>query len=196
MSAIRRRIEGLTARLDAVLDGMSARDRKLLMGLGGFALLILVGGGFSFMSSSLDNLDSQLQQRHADLAYVTQLQDDYSAASVQLEDIEEELRQHESTSLSAFMEQAAGKAGIRESLDSVRENSVVELGSLVQKNHTVSLTRITLDQAVSFLYEIEATGYPLRVSNANFKVVKVKGDKMLNLKLEVAAYSLLEMEEG
>lgn len=196
MSAVRRRIEGLTARLDAVLDGMSARDRKLLMGLGAFALLVLIGGGFSLMSSSLDGLDSQLQQRHADLAYVNQLQSDYDTASVQLEAIEEELRKHEATSLSAFMEQAAGKAGIRESLDSVRENSVVELGSLIQKNHTVSLKRVTLDQAVSFLYEIEATGYPLRVSNANFHVVKVKGDKMLNLKLEVAAYSLVETEEG
>jgi len=196
MSNLRRRIEGITARFDAVLDGMSARDRKLLMGLGAFALLVLIGGGFSLMSSSLDGLDAQLQQRRADLAYVKQLDTDYATASVQLEAIEEELRKHEDTSLSAFMEQAAGKAGIRERLDSVRENSVVELGSLVQKNNSVSLTRITLDQAVTFLYEIEATGYPLRVSNANFKVVKVKGDKMLNLKLEVAAYALLETEEG
>lgn len=196
MSAIRRRIEGLTARFDAVLDGMAPRDRKLLIGLAGFALLVLVGGGFSLVSSSLDGMELELDQRRQDLAYVNALKADYAESSVQLEDIEAELQKHQDTSLSAFMEQAAGKAGIRERLDSVRESSVVELGALVQKNHTVSLSKISLEQALDFLYEIEATGYPLRVSNANFKVVKVKGEKLLNLKLEVAAYSLLQTEEG
>ena len=196
MSAIRRRIEGLTARFDAVLDGMSARDRKLLIGLAGFALLVLVGGGFSLISGTLDGMDAELEQRRQDLAYVNALKSDYNDGASQLQDIEAELAKHQDTSLSAFMEQAASKAGIRERLDSVRENSVVELGALVQKNHTVSLSKISLEQALDFLYEIEGTGYPLRVTNANFKVVKVKGEKLLNLKLEVAAYSLLETEAG
>ncbi|MCP4808410.1 MAG: type II secretion system protein M [Proteobacteria bacterium] len=196
MSAIRRRIEGVTARFDAVLDGMSARDRKLLIGLAGFALLALMGGGFSLISGSLDAMELELDQRRQDLAYVEALKGDYADSSAQLADIETELQKHQDTSLSAFMEQAASKAGIRERLDSVRENSVVELGALVQKNHTVSLSKISLEQALDFLYEIEGTGYPLRVSNANFKVVKVKGEKLLNLRLEVAAYSLLQTEEG
>ena len=196
MSAIRRKLEGVMARVDGILDGMSPRDRKLAMGLLLFAVVVLVGGGFSLMSSSLSSLETQLDTRRGDLAYVQGLQSDYNSSSKQLAAIEADLGKHAGTSLSAFMEQAADKAGIRDRLDSVRENSVVELDSLVQKNHSVSLSKITLEQALDFLYEIEATGYPLRVTNANLKVVKVKGEKMLNLKLEIAAYSLVETEEG
>ncbi len=196
MSAVRRRLEGALARLDGVMDAMSPRDRKLAIGLLLFAVLLLVGGGFSVMSSTLSSLETQLDGRRGDLVYVQALQSDYTSSSQQLADIEEDLAKHSGTSLSAFMEQAADKAGIRDRLDSVRENSVVELDSLVQKNHSVSLSKITLEQALDFLYEIEATGYPLRVTNANFKVVKVKGEKVLNMKLEIAAYSLVETEEG
>jgi type II secretory pathway component PulM len=196
MSAVRRKLEGIVARVDGVLDAMSPRDRKLAIGLLLFVVVVGVGGGFSLMSSSLSSLETQLDSRRADLRYVEALQADYADSSEQLASIEEDLAQHSGTSLSAFMEKAAEKAGIRDRLDSVRENSVVELDSLVQKNHSVSLSKITLEQALDFLYEIEATGYPLRVTNANLKVVKVKGEKMLNMKLEIAAYSLVETEEG
>jgi hypothetical protein len=186
----------VTARVDAILEGLAPRDRKLLIGLTLFALVVLVGGGFFVMSGSLSAKETQLGERRADLNYVEVLAADYEASQVTLEEIEAELRKSGGQDLSAFLEKAATEVKIAENLDSVREKNVVELGSLEQKNYNVTVSRITQDQAVDFLYEVEGGGYPLKITSANFKVVKVKGEKFVTLKLDIAAYRLIESAEG
>jgi hypothetical protein len=190
------RMGHVTARVDAILEGLAPRDRKLLIGLTLFALVVLVGGGFFVMSGSLSAKETQLGERRADLNYVEVLAADYEASQVTLEEIEAELRKSGGQDLSAFLEKAATEVKIAENLDSVREKNVVELGSLEQKNYNVTVSRITQDQAVDFLYEVEGGGYPLKITSANFKVVKVKGEKFVTLKLDIAAYRLIESAEG
>ncbi len=190
------RLGHTTARIDALLGGLSPRDRKLLIGLVLFGLIVVVGGGFFLMKGALDGMDTSLAERRSDLNYVQSLREEYEAGQVQLADVEEELRTSGGQDLSAFLEKAATEAKIASNLSSVREKSVVELGSLEQKNYNVSVSRITQDQAVDFLYAVENGDYPLRITSANFKVVKVKGEKFLNLKLDIAAYRLIESEEG
>ena len=190
------RMGHVTARVDAILEGLAPRDRKLLIGLTLFGLVVLVGGGFFVMSGSLSAKETQLGERRADLNYVEVLAADYEASQVTLEAIEAELRKSGGQDLSAFLEKAATEVKIAENLDSVREKNVVELGSLEQKNYNVTVSRITQDQAVDFLYEVEGGGYPLKITSANFKVVKVKGEKFVTLKLDIAAYRLIENAEG
>lgn len=190
------RMGHVTARVDAILEGLSPRDRKLLIGLVLFALVILVGGGFFIMSSSLDAKETQLAERRSDLNYVETLAEEYTSSQATLEEIEAELRKSGGQDLSAFLEKAATEVKIAENLDSVREKNVVELGSLEQKNYDVTVSRLTQDQVVDFLYEVEGGDFPLKISSANFKVVTVKGEKLVTLKLDIAAYRLLEGAEG
>ena len=70
------------------------------------------------------------------------------------------------------------------------------MGILEQKNYNVDLKKVTLDQLLNFLYETEATGYPLRIQNANIQTVRVSGEKKLTMRMEVAAYRLSEEERG
>ena len=190
------RMGHVTARVDAILEGLSPRDRKLLIGLVLFGLVILVGGGFFVMSSSLDAKETQLAERRSDLNYVETLAEEYNGSQATLEEIEAELRKSGGQDLSAFLEKAATEVKIAENLDSVREKTVVELGSLEQKNYDVTVSRLTQDQVVDFLYAVEGGDFPLKISSANFKVVKVKGEKLVTLKLDIAAYRLLEGAEG
>lgn len=194
--SLQSRMGHVTARVDALLEGLSPRDRKLLIGLVFFALLVVVGGGFFLMNSTLDSLEGTLGERRADLKYVEDLQEQFEESQVTLEAIEADLRKSGGQDLSAFLEKAATEAKIGENLDSVREKNVVEVGTLEQKNYAVTVSKITQQQAVDFLHAVETGGYPLRITSANFKVVKIKGEKFLTLKLDIAAYRLLDSAEG
>ncbi|MED5372756.1 MAG: type II secretion system protein GspM [Myxococcota bacterium] len=192
MSAFKARIAGLQARVEGMLDGMSSRDRTLLMGLVVFAALAAVGGGAWSMMGRLDTLEKQVKEARGDQQFIQSEIAEYKAASTELERIQKEMAKYEGQDMSSFMEKAAEAAEIRDRLDSVRENSVVEMGDLEQKNYSVRLTRVSLDQMVKFLYQVEATGYPLQITTAKFKRVKVSGEWMLNVTLEIAAYRLLQ----
>ena len=53
---------------------------------------------------------------------------------------------------------------------------MVELTGLEQKNYTVSVSRITLEQAIDFLWEVEGKGYPLRITNGRGSGHSARGE--------------------
>lgn len=185
----------IRSRLEPLLDSLSPRDRKLLLGLMAFAGLVLIGGAGWWMTSALDGMRAEIEDRKETLAFVRQELADYQASQAQLEAIEAELQKHAGTDFSAFMEKAATTAGMNDRLESVRPTSTTTIGTLEVKSYDVNVTRVTLQQMLDFLYAVETDGYPLRITNASIKGVKVAGARLLNIKLEVSAYRLLE-EEG
>lgn len=194
MTALRARFTAIQARIEGILDGMSPRDRSLLLGLVGFVTVAVVLGGAWTMNNKLDSLADTRDKRIEDLNYVNRSLTEYQEAQIELEQIEKDMARFDGQDLSSFLEKAADSAEIRDRLDSVRENSVVELGDLEEKNYSVKLSKVTLDQMVSFLYQVEATGYPLKITSAKFKRVKVSGEWLLNVTLEIAAYRLIKTE--
>ncbi|MFT5582681.1 MAG: type II secretory pathway component PulM [Cognaticolwellia sp.] len=194
MTALRVRFAAIQARVEGILDGMSPRDRSLLLGLVMFFSVVVVIGGAWTMNGKLASIEKIRDTRIEDLNYVNRTLAEYQQAQVELERIEKDMASFEGQDLSSFLEKAADSAEIRDRLDSVRENSVVEMGDLEEKNYSIKLTRVTLDQLVGFLYQVEATGYPLKITSAKFKRVKVSGEWMINVTLEIAAYRLLNTE--
>jgi type II secretory pathway component PulM len=194
MTALRARFAAIQARVEGILDGMSPRDRSLLLGLVGFVTVAIVLGGAWTMNNKLESLEDTRDKRIEDLNYVNRSLTEYQEAQMKLEQIEKDMARFDGQDLSSFLEKAADSAEIRDRLDSVRENSVVELGDLEEKNYSVKLSKVTLDQMVSFLYQVEATGYPLKITSAKFKRVKVSGEWLLNVTLEIAAYRLIKTE--
>jgi type II secretory pathway component PulM len=185
-----------SARFEAFLAGMTPRDRKLFFGLSMVGVLGVVGGALWAMSSAVDGMQEELEGARDTLAQVTGLGVEYVDAQDKAEELEAKLLSYAGTDLSAFLEQAASSAQIRSNLDSVRETSVSQQGILETKNYSVTIKKASLDQVINFLYEAEGTGYPLRIQSANFKTVRVAGEKHITLKMDVASYRLLEGEEG
>ena len=181
MTALRARFAAIQARVEGILDGMSPRDRSLLLGLVGFVTVAIVLGGAWTMNNKLESLEDTRDKRIEDLNYVNRSLTEYQEAQIELQQIESDMARFDGQDLSSFLEKAADSAEIRDRLDSVRENSVVELGDLEEKNYSVKLSKVTLDQMVSFLYQVEATGYPLKITSAKFKRVKVSGEWLLNV---------------
>jgi type II secretory pathway component PulM len=184
----------MEARLDAVLAGMKPRDRLLFMGVVGVVLLgIVLGIGFG-MRSSLSGMRSDLAAEKVRMVQVEAMAKQYSKDAKRIVELEEALNEHKGKDLSAFLEQAASKAQAGDSLTAVTLTSTSTVGSLEQKNYTANLKKVTLEQAMEFLYEAEGTGYPLKIQSANIKVTRGT-PKLLTLNLEVATYSLIEGEE-
>ena len=189
------RFAPLSSRLEAMLETLSPRDRSLLLMLFSAGLLVIMGGGGWFLRSTLNDLESQLNEGRSTLAFIQGEAAEYDLAQGRVEEIEDELRKHQSTDLSTFMERAAKTAKVDDRLKSVRETSVTTLGSLEQKNYSVDVSRVTLQELLDFLYEVEGTGYPLKILSTNIKTTKVADAQLYNVKLDVAAFRLSE-EEG
>ncbi len=185
----------IEARVEAMLSGMKPRDRMLLGGVVATLLLIVVLAiGFG-MRSSLNGLRTDLDKEQTRLTQVKTMASQYAVDSERVVELEEALNEHRGKDLSAFLEQAASKAQAADSLKTVTPTSTTTVGSLEQKNYTANLKKVTLDQALEFLYETEASGYPLKIESATIKVER-GASKLLSLNLEIATYSLIEEESG
>jgi hypothetical protein len=184
----------LTARVDAVLESMSARDRKLAAGLFVFVLLLFVGGGAYMLKRDMEGREKLLATARGDLAFVRDEEATHRALTEQLSAIEAQMRESQGQNFSAFVDKAANEAQIRENIQGIREIGADETEGLETKTHTVEVQRITQQQLGDFLYALEGGGYPLQIRNTAIKVVVASGEKRLNVKLEVATYRLVEAE--
>ena len=177
-------------RVETTMEGMSPRDRTLiyLMVLA-FGAAILVLSTMMF-KSKLGTLEGQLASGRAQLALVQESKAAYLEGQELLVELEAKLKAHEGTSLSAFLEKSASKAQIRDNLNEVKERSVTTLESMEEKQSTAQIDKITLEQLVSLLYEIETQGYPLIIRSA--KITQRR--KLLNVTLEISSFKVLEGE--
>jgi len=190
------KLNDLQDRIQDALAEMSPRDRKFLAGMvAGVAFLIIFGGGF-WMNSSLAHLNGLADDRQEKLRLVQTLTVDHAAAIEQANAIEEQLRAHAGTDLSAFLEQSADKTGIRDRLDSVREKSTSNDGIIEDKLYSVSLSKVGLEEFSNFLYEVETSGFPMRIRSVKAKSKKTRDESILNITMDISAHRVLTAPEG
>ena len=102
--------------------------------------------------------------------------------------ISAKLEEHKAANLSAFLEKAAQSVGIADNLDSVKATSTSVNGDLEETLYSAQLSKLSLEAATNFLYEIETSGFPLVIQSARFKTRRSKGERMIKLVLDIAAY--------
>lgn len=180
------------ARFGELAATMSPRDRRLFIGLVVFLCASLLGGAWWYLERSVADLDSRVADREDKLALLEEMVAEFQAASETAGRIEEKLTEYAGQDLSAFVEATAKTTGIQQNLKGVREKGSSTEGTLLRRDYTVELDRISLQQVTDFLYAIETSGYPLKVANAKFKTVTWGGQKVLQATFEVNAYSLPE----
>ena len=193
---MRERIEAILDRIQDVLADMTPRDRQLLLGLTIALLVAIVAGSSYAMKKSLDTLELRVKERASDVQYVNTTAQEYADAQANLQVLEADLQKTSSVDLSAFLEQAAQKASI-DSPDSVREKSSTTEGNLEEKQFTVTLNDISLQQLSEFLYEAEASGYPLKIRTTKVKTKTKKDEKLLQVNMDISAFrAVQEGSEG
>lgn len=192
---IAERFEPILEKLQDQVAGMTERDRRVLVG----GLLVLglgiVFGGIWQMKSSLDAREARLTERVEALNRLGMLQVDLAAIQEKSKAISERIAEHESTDVSAYLEQVAQRSNVSDRLDSVREKTTSETGSLVETVYAVKLSRLTQEELATFLFEMESTGYPLRVRLITVKARKRDDGTTLNVDMDLSAYKLLAATE-
>ena len=199
MSKMSTRLQGQYDRLLDALADMSSRDRSLLFGLFVSGTLAVVVGGAWWMHSGLEELETRIEARQMTLREIEVMAVQHLAAFEQVNEIEALLEKHASGGLSSFLEQAAQRVGIEDRLASVRERSTASDGVLEEKSYVVKLSRLTLQELSTFLWEVETAGYPLKIRTLNVKTKKKSGEKVIDVDMDVSAFRVLsegDSEEG
>jgi type II secretory pathway component PulM len=187
-----RPVEMVKERFSQLVATMSPRDRWLFMGLVLTVYAAILGGLWYFGHGFLADVRSRIDSEQQTLASLSGMASDQAEAATEVAHIEAELKKNAGTDLSTFVEKAAQKIGISTSLQ-VRERETSADGNLESKTFSVEVQKISLQQVKDFLYELESTGYPLKVTGARFKTTTLAGVKVLNVSLDVTAFRLIEI---
>lgn len=192
MSTVSTRIRGLLDRVQDLLADMSPRDRALFLGLFALVGVGLLGGALWWMSSTLSGLESRISDREDALAGIQLAAAQYEVAAEEATAIETQLKKHAGTDLSSYLEKAAASAQVKDKLKSVREKSSAVDGNIEEKLHTVSLNQLSLGELTEFLYEVETSGYPLRIKTFRVKTRTRRGETTLNVDMDISAFQIID----
>jgi hypothetical protein len=107
-------------------------------------------------------------------------------------EIEEVLRQNESQDLPSFVEKAALKLGLGANLKAVKAKGTTTTGNIEEKAFTIEIDKVTVTQLTDLLFEMETTGYPLRIRSTRLKTSGPPGSRLLSGTLEVSRFKLDE----
>lgn len=188
---IEQKFNAAALKVQDTMAGLSDRDRKLLIGLLGGMFVALLVGGFYLMNSALGRIESQIEYRQDALMRAQGMALEFQANETKAAQIGEKLEEYKAANLSAFLEKAAQTVGIADNLDSVKATSSSVNGDLEETIYSAQLSSLSLEAATNFLYEIETSGFPLVVQTARFKSRTKKGEKLIKLDLDIAAYKLI-----
>ena len=184
---------GWRSAVEAQMEGMSPRDRTLLVGLLGFFALVLVGAFWWFLQSTLEDNASRVRAAGDEQEMLETLANDYKTASEKVAAAEQRLQASKDTPPSAYIDQVAARLGVQGQLSAVNEGESQKIGNLKQTSFRVELKAVSLQNAVDFIYSMETGEYPVVVELARLKSVNQSTGKVYDLSMELRAYRL---EEG
>ena len=193
---IQAKFNTIALRIQDGLAGLGDRDRRLFMGLTGCIFVGLLWGGAYAMKLSVDSVNTKVEFREKALRTATIMAMEFQANEATALLISEALEAHKTTNLSAFLEKAAQSVGIADRLDSVKASSTSVNGDLEETLYAAQFSKLSLEDATNFLFEIETSGFPLVVKTARFKTRRRKGDREIKLTLDIAAYKAIVVDQG
>lgn len=183
---------GPLAAVDRLLETLSPRDRRLFVGLVLFVVALLVFGFWWLLHGLLESEASRVREAKDDLIKIQVLSTEHSEAQARFDAQRDRLAEAASKPVSAFVEELATEHGLNQALSAVRQQQVEEIGDVVQTRYTVELKKAMQEPLYRFLYALETSGYPARVEQASFRTAFVKGEKLMDLTLELIVLSVRE----
>jgi hypothetical protein len=194
--SIQAKFNSIALRVQDSLAGLGDRDRKLLFGLAGFAAIGVLVGSVVWMKSSINSINNQVEYREEAVRTATMMAAEFQSNEDTARLIAERLEEHKATNLMSFLEKTAQSVGIADRLDSVKASSTSINGELEETIYAAQFSKLSLEDATNFLFEIETSGFPLVVQTARFKTRKRKGESKIKLILDIAAYRTVAVDAG
>lgn len=141
------------------LNKLEKREKRIVLA---GALFLLCFALFHFAVSPLLRARDQSQkaviQKKEDIIKIRQLQEEYRKLQNQAMDIQSRLQKRSpSFTLFSFIEERATKAQVKQQINSMTPSSSEGEGPLQESRVDLKLERISLQQLVDFLQQIEST---------------------------------------
>lgn len=185
-------LEPVRVRFNGYVSDMSARDRALFLGLALSLYSGLLLGSLWLGSSILGDLRSRVAAREDAAERIEEMERELAANASKADEIEKVLKEHASQDLPSFVEKAATKLSLGQNLKAVKAKGASTIGNIEEKSFNIELDKISVGQLTELLYEMETSGYPLRVQTTRLKTVGPPGTRLLSGTLEVSRYKLDE----
>jgi general secretion pathway protein M len=150
--------------IQPILDktGLNKLDKREKQVVAAGLIFLVCFAFFHFAVSPLIQARQQTQkaliQRQKDIQKIYQLQEEYRKLQNQAVNIEERLqKRNPGFSLFSFIEEKASKAKVKQQINSMTPSTSEGEGTLQESRVDLKLERLSLQQLVDFLQEIEST---------------------------------------
>ena len=183
-------LEPARARFNGLVSDMTPRDRALFLGLTLSLYGGLIVGSFWLGGNILSDVRSRIAMREAAAVRLSAMEEDLARNASDAEAIEALLREHATQDLPSFVEKTALKLGLGTNLKAVKAKGTTTTGNIEEKSFTIELDKVTLAQLTDLLFEMETSGYPLRIRTTRLKTVGPPGTRVLTGSLEVSRFKI------
>jgi len=172
--------------------GMTPREQTVSLIAACAILLLIIVLPVSVGSSKISKLQKSIEDSNAQLKSVTREIDELNKAKAELAQVETTLAGGFDASISTTLESLAGKAAIKDRIDSLKEKPAAPSDLFDEASVDVRLRKVSLSQLVDYLYSIEQN--PERLLKLKRLEVKPRFDnkKEFDVSFQVSTYRLLE----
>lgn len=184
---------GLFGAIEAQYEALSPRDRRAIGVLGLFMSVVFVGGLMFTLKTSMDARAESIRLAKVALGNQHALIERHYDAMAIIDAAEKRVKEYEGQAVSTFLEKIATKTAVSEEMSVNKQTSEME-GQVRATRYRVQLRRVGYDKVVAFIYEVEVSGYPVRVESSEIRTQLYKGEKVYNLTLDLVHYEITEGE--
>jgi type II secretory pathway component PulM len=154
-------VKALLARLRALFEGLSARERLLVSSVGALAVAGLFALAVLELLDAGDRIEARVASAEQQLEVMTRLRRDWEDVNGRLRAVEERIRTAPGGNLRTTLESLAQQASVR--IESMEPQASPTHERYRETKVEVGLREVTLAQAVSYLHQLEQTPQPLSV---------------------------------
>lgn len=180
----------MPAAVEQQLEALSPRDRRLLVGLVMFVLVVMTGGFWYMLQSTLEEKASRVATASEAYDRIQDLEAEFRQADASFQAQKSRLEQAQKQPVTTWVEELANRHNLRDALSAVREVSREQVGEIQQTRYTIELKRAPQEPLYKFVHEMETSGFPAKVETAHFRVAAVRNEKFMDLTLDVVVLSL------
>lgn len=162
-------MNALLARISAVWDNLSGRERSLVSIAGGLTLIALLWAVVvqPFMTM-MDNLDARVESAEAEYQAMIRLRREYDVVQASLSKVEERIKSNrEQRNLLTLLEALARESSVK--VASMEERKAQDDEKFKETKVEVRLKMVTLQDTVRYLHAIEASDRLLTVKSLRIK---------------------------
>ena len=172
--------------------GMTPREQTMAL-VGAVVILVLVVVlPVMVASGKITKLERSIDEGNTQVRTITREIEDLNLAKEQLKQVESSLAGGFDASISTTLETLAGKIGIKDRIDSLKEKTAAPSDLFDEASVDVRLKKVTLNETIDYLYSIEQNQEKLlRLKRLELKP-RYDNKKEFDVSFQVSTYRMLE----